>query len=569
MTGSRQAPTAATTTAITSLVRAGSLQRQRPAQHVQQLPARRHGQQRLRGEQPGLRQPDHPASAGLHRPVSGGHQQRERGIRPLLRRHHQRGFAERHEPFHTTLYEFIRNTDLNAFGYYKAVSGTGQPFFPKPGFNRNQFGADFGGPIIKNKLFCFLDYEGFRQKLTPTVVLTVPTQNEINGILAVDVQESLQAGYLLQGRDLDSQFAAMRARFAKQILGFFSKLPSQCQIAPGTTGINASTGLASNDCATNAPFTDNADKGDLRVDFQQNDKSSWFLKISDRKETGINYPTLPLPLDGQTNGRIKILDQQVALGYTHLMGANKVLDARLGLSEPGPASTRSPSATTPSPFPACPPTRTVAGGLPSTSISGGFTAFGRQSTNPQWQNPSLLDPKVNFTWVKGSIPSSSATSTSTSGWQCRTPTRSTVPSPTARVTAPARQRLDGLHNPAVADTYWADFLFGTTSSLRAGHLFQGPPAADHGQRLRPGRLEGEHQVDPESWPSLGVRLALLRRPTTTSPTSTRPPSRADHHARSRGIGSSSPRTAAAASTARRWSIRRSATTLRASALPMR
>ena len=35
------------------------------------------------------------------------------------------------------------------------------------------------------------------------------------------------------------------------------------------------------------------------------------------------------------------------------------------------------------------------------AISGGFTSFGRQSTNPQWQNPSLLDPKVNFSWVKG------------------------------------------------------------------------------------------------------------------------------------------------------------------------
>ena len=30
-----------------------------------------------------------------------------------------------------------------------------------------------------------------------------------------------------------------------------------------------------------------------------------------------------------------------------------------------------------------------------------FTTFGRQSTNPQWQDPSLLDPKVNFTWIKG------------------------------------------------------------------------------------------------------------------------------------------------------------------------
>ena len=72
------------------------------------------------------------------------------------------------------------------------VSGTHQ--FPKPGFNRNQFGADFSGPIIKNKLFYFVDYEGFRQTLTPTVVLTVPTQNEINGILAVDVQDPYKPG---------------------------------------------------------------------------------------------------------------------------------------------------------------------------------------------------------------------------------------------------------------------------------------------------------------------------------------------------------------------------------------
>ena len=120
---------------------------------------------------------------------------------------------------------------------------------------------------------------------------------------------------------------------AKEILSFFSKLPSQCQIAPGTAGISATTGIDTNDCATNAPFTDNADKGDLRIDYQQSDKSSWFVRVGDRKETGINYPTLPLPLDGQTNGRILILDQQIAAGYTRLIGSNKVLEARLGLSE--------------------------------------------------------------------------------------------------------------------------------------------------------------------------------------------------------------------------------------------
>ena len=192
----------------------------------------------------------------------------------------------------------------------------------KPGFNRNQFCADFGGAIVKNKLFYFVDYEGFRQTLTPTVVLTVPTQNEINGILAVDVQDPFSPGtyYKVGTSILGTPHASP---IAKQILGFFKNLPSQCQIAPGAAGINASTGVDSNDCPANAPFTDNADKGDLRIDFQQSEKSSWFLKVIDRKETGINHPTLPLPLDGQTNGRIKILDRQVALGYTRLVNANK------------------------------------------------------------------------------------------------------------------------------------------------------------------------------------------------------------------------------------------------------
>ena len=59
--------------------------------------------------------------------------------------------------------------------------------FLKPAFNRNQFGGNFGGPILKDKMFFFLDYEGFRQTLTPLFVLTLPTQNELNGNLVVPV----------------------------------------------------------------------------------------------------------------------------------------------------------------------------------------------------------------------------------------------------------------------------------------------------------------------------------------------------------------------------------------------
>jgi hypothetical protein len=109
-----------------------------------------------------------------------------------------------------------------------------------------------------------------------------------------------------------------------------------------------------------------------------------------------------VPVDGQTNGKIRILDQQIALGYTETIGASKVLDVRMGLDRTKAGKYNlSIGNTAFNSIPGLPTTNAVvAGGLPSIGITG-FSGFGRQSTNPQWQDPALIDPKVNFTWVKG------------------------------------------------------------------------------------------------------------------------------------------------------------------------
>ena len=52
--------------------------------------------------------------------------------------------------FHGTLFEFLRNTDLDARSYFAASTEK---------FNLNQFGASVGGPIKKDKAFFFMDYE--------------------------------------------------------------------------------------------------------------------------------------------------------------------------------------------------------------------------------------------------------------------------------------------------------------------------------------------------------------------------------------------------------------------------
>lgn len=68
--------------------------------------------------------------------------------------------------FHGSVFEFFRNSALDARGYFDAA---------KPPFQQNQFGAALGGPIRKDKLFFFADYQGLITHTAPTGIASVPT----------------------------------------------------------------------------------------------------------------------------------------------------------------------------------------------------------------------------------------------------------------------------------------------------------------------------------------------------------------------------------------------------------
>ena len=92
--------------------------------------------------------------------------------------------------YHGELFEFFRNNALDARNFFNPVlTSTGAPN-PQAAFKRNDFGASFGGPIKKNKVFFFLAYEGLRQHQSLTVTSNrVPSQNERAAVTSQAIQK--------------------------------------------------------------------------------------------------------------------------------------------------------------------------------------------------------------------------------------------------------------------------------------------------------------------------------------------------------------------------------------------
>src|SRR6516165_9035200 len=77
--------------------------------------------------------------------------------------------------WHGSAWEFLRNEAFDARNYFD------DPTRPTPAFKQNQFGATFGGAIVKNRTFFFVDYEGLRVRQAQTQSVLLPSPAEIGG----------------------------------------------------------------------------------------------------------------------------------------------------------------------------------------------------------------------------------------------------------------------------------------------------------------------------------------------------------------------------------------------------
>lgn len=376
--------------------------------------------------------------------------------------------------FHGNLYEFIRNTKLNAVGFFKPLGGV------KPVLIRNQFGFTFGGPIIRNRTFFFMDYEGFREVQKQVQFATLPTQEDRQGIFNVPIRNPLTGEIFANGIIPPDQISP----FARKVL---SDLP-----AP--TG----PGRASNFQSLPRDRNNN-DKGDVKIDHMVNTKVSAFGRISHRKVNIFTAPNIPGPSGNGGNGFTRVLNQQVAGGFTYTRTPTSLLEFRLGISRTRagkePPLIGGPSMLAVYGITGLPEDPKLRGGLTAQTI-GGFSLLGRQATNPQWQHPFVINPRVNYTWIV-------RRHTLKAGFEFQrihTEVQDVNPLYGRDTYTGAFSRpLGGTASTTIYNM--ADFLFGARSQYALVNFF----VAEMRQRMYFGYLQDDFKLNPKLTLNLGLR----------------------------------------------------------------
>jgi hypothetical protein len=212
---------------------------------------------------------------------------------------------------------FLRHESLNARNYFAS------PDAAKPLFRRSQFGGVGGGPIKRNSTFFFADYQGQRQTIGRTVISTVPTVLQRQGIFTEAVS----------GRVADIYDPVTRQRFANNTIPrdrFDAIAATLLQRYPLPT----SSGTANN-YRRDANETNDQDQFDVRVDRRLGvDSGLVFIRASSFADRIV--PVTPLP-DGSgaasgTAGPQDTRARSVAANYSTQLTASHVNELRVGVT---------------------------------------------------------------------------------------------------------------------------------------------------------------------------------------------------------------------------------------------
>jgi hypothetical protein len=279
--------------------------------------------------------------------------------------------------YHGELFEFFRNNDLDARNFFNLAKNTSGTALPQAPFKRNDFGADFGGPILKNKVFFFLAYEGLRQHQSLTVTSVVPSQNQI---AAVPALPALPAVHSLLG-------LIPAANFARTGAGVTDN-PANPNTWTGFTG------------GTLANVSINQGSADVDVELTQNDRLHGYYVVQKdlrQEPTAGGVIGANLPGYGDTRSGFRHL---MTFSEDHTFSASLANTVRLGFNRIH--LTFLPNALLdPTKFNiAMPLGSPAATGLPFFNVGGGL-GFGGPTAEPQGRGDTTIVLNDGLSWLKG------------------------------------------------------------------------------------------------------------------------------------------------------------------------
>lgn len=154
-------------------------------------------------------------------------------------------------------------------------------------------------------------------------------------------------------------------------------------------------------------WTDAFNKGDVRTDYYLNQKWTIFGRYSHRLQERFEAPSIPGASGGNSNGNVRVLNQQWVAGTTYTISPTSLVEFRMGVSKSeggsSPMFVGTPTVGTRFSIPNIPNDPRFTGGIPQQSING-FSQLGVQGSNPQFQNPFCGNPRSTTRACSESIP---------------------------------------------------------------------------------------------------------------------------------------------------------------------
>lgn len=223
--------------------------------------------------------------------------------------------------FHGSLYEYLRNKKTNANDFFSNAAGT-----PLNKLNRNVYGGSLGGPILRNRLFFFANYEGRKDRTETVVNRTVPTPTLRQGQLGY-LREVAQGGgtVYLSPEQVRTLVDPSGIGASQAALAVFNRYPLPNNTTVGD-GINSAGYLF------NAPTTLDWHTYILRLDYNLSQNNQVFIRgnLQDDKRTDApQFPGLAPNNTGLNNSK------GLAVGVNSVLSPNLVNTFRYGYTRQG------------------------------------------------------------------------------------------------------------------------------------------------------------------------------------------------------------------------------------------